>query len=72
MKQKFNSKELTEEGEKYESYAEIMDNLIDDGYSEKDSITAINFVAELNSMDLGDEAYLFLAGVEYGRKKVKK
>ena len=69
MANKFNSKELTKKGEEYDKYAEIMEHLIDEGYPKDEVITAINYVGEMNSLDLGDEVYLFLKGVDYGKKK---
>lgn len=60
--------ELTEKGEEYEAYADVEQDLIEAGYSKDEIYTAINHVAEMNSMDLGEEVYLFLEGMDYGKK----
>ncbi len=67
----FNNKKLTEKGEEYNSYSEMMDEWKDYGYLKRDMIAAINHVGELNSMDLGEEVILFLAGMEYGKSQSK-
>ncbi|KKL95055.1 hypothetical protein LCGC14_1858450 [marine sediment metagenome] len=71
-KKRFNDKELTEEGEEWEGYAEVMEDQIDFGRTRKEVIAGINYVGQLNSMDLGDELDLFLAGVDYGKTCTKK
>jgi len=59
---------LTENGEEYLRYGFELEEFKSKGITKNDIITAINHVSELESMDLGDEVYLFLAGVKYGKK----
>ena len=70
---KIKNKELTEEGKNYnESSGNILQDFLDDGYKKSDIIKAINYCAELESFDQGDEIKIFLEGINYGRKKLGK
>lgn len=72
MKKRFNSKELTNEGYDYNRRNnDILQDFIDEGYSRKDVICAINFCAEVE-IDNGDDVILFLAGMDYQKNKQKK
>jgi hypothetical protein len=63
---------LTEKAEEYESNYPIMDDLIDEGYSKRDIISGLNYCAEMNSFDEGDDIILFIQGILWERRRQNK
>lgn len=60
---------FTQEGKDYnEQSGNILQDFLDEGYKKSDIIKAINYCAELESFDQGDEILIFLQGIIYGRK----